>query len=241
MQRTHHLVLLSMLAVALLAAPVHAGLPAPPPSKMTALCATAKGSITIDHHAVEGKLVKAGGRWDVTGGMAGALVEVRIEADRWQSDSFQGTSGTWEFEQPLRWEQCGHFALRVYLYPSANDGGHLLHCLDNDSSAPWYFDVKCGSTAEIVHCDWECGDEGPDQCTGVCTGAAHEGTPPYRAFWGVNDRDYHPIQETSNGPWTQAVRCKKGDQISFKLKDLNGIGKYSSPAQVACGEQPGKQ
>jgi hypothetical protein len=237
MQRIRLFLVLLTLAAAFHAVPLYAGLP--PPSKMTALCATAKASITIDRHSVEGKLVKTGGRWEVTGSATGALVEVRVEADRWQSDTFQGTSGTWDFEQPLKFAQCGHFGLRVYVYPSVDNGGHPLHCLDNDSSTPWYFDVRCGSTAEITHCDWECGDEAPDLCTGVCIGAAHEGTPPYRAFWGLNDRDYQAIQETSGGPWTQAVRCKLGERISFRVKDLNGIGRNSDAVSVPCGAQPG--
>jgi hypothetical protein len=237
MKRIPLLLALLALAAVLLGSPLRAY----PPSKMSALCATAKASITIDRHSVEGKLVKTGGRWEVTGGATGALVEVRIEADRWQSDSFQGTSGTWDFEQPLKFEQCGHYGLRVYVYPSVDNGGHLLHCLENDSSTPWYFDVRCNAIAEITHCDWECGDEAPDQCSGVCSGRAQEGTPPYRAFWGLNNKSYQPIAETSNGPWTQAVRCKKGEQISFKVKDLNGIGRDSPVVNLSCGAQPGAQ
>jgi hypothetical protein len=213
--------------------------PSPGWAQDPAACKTAKAAVTLDRKAVEKGVIKTAGTWEVSGGATGALVEVRVEADRWTSESFQGTKGTWDFVQAFKWEKCGHYGLRVYVYPSVDVNGHLYHCLDNDSSTPWHFDVACGAVPEILHCDWECGDREAGQCTGVCSGAASQGSPPYKPFWGVNDSNYQE-GERSAGPWTGVVHCSKGDKVTFKVRDLNGIGRAAQIAQVDCGGQPAK-
>jgi hypothetical protein len=204
-------------------------------------CAGAKSTITVDRLAVDNGVIKTDGKWEVSGGASGVLVEVRIEADPWQSESFTATSGTWEFAQAFKWSKCGHFGLRVYAYPAVTVNGHLYNCLERASSAPWRFDVPCGAEAEITHCEWECeGNGGDRKCAGVCSGSATAGTPPYRAFWGLNDRDYKPVEEVSAGPWTGVVHCASGDKVSFKVKDLNGNGRTSPVVQLVCGAEPGE-
>jgi len=201
-------------------------------------CKGAKASITLDRQAVEKGVIKAGGAWQVSGGAVGVLIEPRIEADRWQSESFKGTAGRWDFDQAFKWAKCGHFALRVYAYPSVNVNGHLYNCLDNDSSVPWRFDVPCGVQAEIMRCDWECSDG--DGCVGTCFGSAASGFPPYQPFWGLNDSDYKPGEMAEAGPWSEVVHCKAGDKVAFKVRDRNGGGKMSPPVFLDCGAQPGK-
>jgi hypothetical protein len=204
-------------------------------------CAGAKSTVTVDRLAIENGVIKAGGKWEASGGASGALIEVRIEADAWQSESFAATSGTWDFAQTFKWSKCGHFGLRVYAYPAVTVNGHLYNCLERASSAPWRFDVACGASAEITHCEWECeGDGEGRKCAGVCTGSASSGVLQYRAFWGLNDRDYKPAQDLSAGPWTEVVHCAGGDKVSFKVKDLNGNGRSSPAAQLACGAEPGE-
>jgi hypothetical protein len=217
----------------------------PVPAAADDPCATAKSTVTVDRLAIENGVIKAGGKWEASGGASGVLIEVRIEADAWQSESFTATSGTWDFAQAFKWSKCGHFGLRVYAYPAVTVNGHLYNCLERASSAPWRFDVPCGATAEITHCEWECEGEGDAsagtrKCAGVCTGSASSGTPPYRAFWGLNDRDYKPAQELSAGSWTEVVHCAGGDKVSFKVKDLNGNGRSSPVVQLACGAEPGE-
>lgn len=207
-------------------------------------CAGVKASVTLDRQTVENGVIKAGGTWQVSGGAVGVLIEPRIEADRWQSETFTGTSGTWDFNQALKWAKCGHYGFRVYAYPSVKVNGHLYHCLDNDSSVPWRFDVPCGPQAEITHCDWECGEgEGGDQCVGTCVGSVTSGTPPYQPFWGLNDGGYEPGEKAASGPWSEVVHCRVGDprdKVSFKVRDRNGGGKMSPPALLECGREPGQ-
>jgi hypothetical protein len=205
-------------------------------------CKGVKAAITLDRQAVEKGVIKAGGTWQVSGGgAAGVLIEPRIEADRWQSETFTGKSGRWDFDQAFKWAKCGHYALRVYAYPSVKVNGHLYHCLDNDSSVPWRFDVPCGAQVEITRCDWECGEgEDPGQCVGTCVGSVSAGFPPYQPLWGLNDGDYRPGEKSEAGPWSEVVHCKTGDKIAFKVRDRNGVGKTSPPAVLDCGAQPGK-
>jgi hypothetical protein len=204
-------------------------------------CVGVKAAITIDQQGVEDGAIKATGTWQVSGGASGVLIEPRVDADRWQSETYPGTSGTWVFDQKYKWNKCGHYAVRVYAYPSVSMNGHLYHCLDNESSLPWRFNVPCAPKAEIMHCDWDCG-EGEDgkQCAGTCVGSATEGTPPYLPFWGLNDRDYKPGEQASMGPWTEVVRCAPGDKVSFKVRHLGGTGKGSQAVFLACGAEAGK-
>jgi len=202
-------------------------------------CAGAKALVTVDQAGAEGTFVNAKGTWEVSGGAVGALVEVRIDADRWQSESFKGTKGTWDFDMAMKWNKCGHYSVRVWVYPSVDVHGHLYNCLDNDNSVPWRFDVPCGAQVQITHCDWECGEGDGKQCVGTCTGSASGGLAPYRPFWGINDRDYQQGQEVSTGPWTEAVRCTLGDKVSFKVREMSGNGKIAPPVHLACGAQAG--
>ena len=211
------------------------------PPEEDAVCKGVKASITLDRQAVEKGVIKTGGTWQVSGGAVGVLIEPRIEADRWQSETFTGTSGKWDFDQAFKWAKCGHFALRVYAYPSVKVNGHLYHCLDNDSSVPWRFDVPCGPLVEIKRCDWECGEgDAGDQCVGTCVGSVTGGTPPYQPYWGLNDNGYKPGEKAESGSWSEVVQCKNGDKIAFKVRDRNDGGKMSPPVLLDCGVQPGK-
>jgi hypothetical protein len=224
--------LLGLLA-AFVALPIAAQMPDP--------CVGMKATITIDRKAVVNGAIKTGGKWTVSGGAVGALIEPRVEADRWQSETFRGTEGTWDFDQAFKWAKCGHYGFRVYVYPSVEVNGHLYHCLDNDSSEAWHFDVPCGPQVEITHCDWECG-EGADEnrCVGTCVGSVTSGTGPYVPFWGVNNQDYKAGAATEQGPWSEVVHCAAGEKISFKVRDRNGGGKMSQPVFLECGAQAGK-
>lgn len=202
------------------------------------LCKQAKSAVTVDRLTIEDGIVKASGTWQVSGNAVGALVEYRIDADRWASETHMGSKGTWEFSEALKWEKCGHYAFRVYAYPGVNLRGNPFHCLDNESSAPWRVDLPCGALAQIQACAWECGEGDGNQCVGSCTGVATSGVPPYAAAWGVNDRDYKTMEGVSPGPWTQVVQCAPGEKISFKVRDRNGRGRLSPPAELACGTQP---
>jgi hypothetical protein len=205
------------------------------------VCKGAKASITLDRQTVEKGVIKTGGTWQVSGSAVGVLIEPRIEADRWQSETFTGKSGKWDFDQAFKWAKCGHFGFRVFAYPSVKVNGHLYHCLENDSSVPWRFDVPCGAMAEITRCDWECGEgEDAGQCVGTCVGSASAGFPPYQPFWGLNDGDYIPGEKAEAGPWSEVVHCKTGDKVAFKVRDRNGGGKMSPAVFVDCGAQPGK-
>jgi hypothetical protein len=199
-------------------------------------CGGAKANVTIDQVKVDGDVIKANGTWAVTGA-AGALVEVRIDADRWQSESFKGAKGTWTFDQKMKWQKCGHYSVRVWAYPSVDAKGRLYNCLEKDTSTPWRFDIPCSAKSAISHCDWECGEGDGNLCVGTCVGTAAGGVTPYTAaYWGVDDANYQETAGASEGPWTGVVQCAPGQKVSFKVREQTG--KLTRPAQLACGAQP---
>jgi hypothetical protein len=200
-------------------------------------CSGVKALATVDQAGAEGENIKANGTWQVSGGAVGALVDIRLDADLWQSETYKGTQGTWDFNQVMKWNKCGHYSVRVWVYPSVDLNGHLYHCLDNSNSVPWRFDVPCGAQVEITRCDWECGEGTAKQCDGTCTGSASGGMLPYRPFWGVDDKAYQEGPEVSPGPFTGAIRCTIGQRVSFKVREQNG--KISHPAFLACGAAAG--
>lgn len=201
------------------------------------LCSTATASVTITDLAVGEDTIDAKGTWHVGGGASGVLLEYRTDSDRMRSESHSGASGSWDITRMKPFEErCGRHTLRVFAYPSVQDGARQLNCLARVTSVPRQFEISCAPIAEIVDCQWECSGGNDGQCTGICTAEARRGKLSYDPFWGVNGEDWQKGAELpSEGPWTYPVACAPGQRISFKVRDRDGRGLWSEVDEIGCG------
>ncbi|HYG62026.1 MAG TPA: hypothetical protein VEL74_05565 [Thermoanaerobaculia bacterium] len=202
-------------------------------------CAAATASAVVANSSTaeaapldSGWTVQAEGTW-AAGAADGVLLEIRIDMDRYHSETRTGASGAWRVSQDFN--LCGKHTLRVFAMPMVQDGDRLVHCLERGTSAPQTFDLPCEPVARIDSCTWQCTE---DDCAGSCTAGARSGVPDYVAHWGLNDSGYHAVEGFSRGPWTHEVVCKPGEKVTFKVRGRNGTGRWSNVAERACG-QPG--
>ena len=201
------------------------------------LCSAATASATIAEVKAGESTFDARGTWQAGGGAAGVLLEYRINSDRLRSETWLGTSGTWEVVGMDPEEAgCGRRTLRIVVSPSVQDGERLLHCLKKGVSEAHQFEISCAPVAEIVDCAWKCVPDEIPECTGTCTGTARRGRLRYMPFWGVNGEEWQQGAEApSKGPWTRPVTCNPGQRISFKVRDHEEDGPWSQVDEIGCG------
>lgn len=225
------------LAAALLAAYVPAAEAAPVlmPPAADPVCASASAQVAGTKVNFAEDLLTAEGTWSAAGGAVGALLEYRVDNDRWFSETRLGASGPWDLR--IRFNDCGRHRVRIYIAPTVEAGGRQVHCLDRMQSALLDFENFCGPKIEVAHCDWECQDDPEPQCAGTCSVQASGGNPPYAVFHGPNDRDYEMATAESTGRWSVAVACAPGGKVFFKVRDQGGIGGFSRPVEVTCGSR----
>lgn len=216
-----------------------AGMTAIPPSAATEqdLCSTATAAVTVGELAVEESFVDAKGSWQAGGGASGVMLEYRIDQDRFESETWLGAAGAWSVvRMKAKDQRCGRHTLRVYAYPSVQDGGRQLHCLGRATSAARQFEISCAPIAEIVDCQWECSGGQVPHCNGICTATASRGKLSYVPFWGTDGEEWQQGTEaTAAGPWNQVVACSPGQRISFKVRDRDGRGLWSNVDEIGCG------
>jgi hypothetical protein len=215
----------TLLALILLAAPAAAA----------NLCPTATASAKITELTVKESLVEAKGTWQSGGSAAGVVLEYRFDSDRLQAEGQTGPSGTWHMSQDLAGYGCANHTLRVTAVPYVQDGVSQIHCLNSTTYVKQTFEVSCAPIAEIVDCQWECTGGKEPHCTGTCTGAARRGRLSYLPFWGLNGDAWQQGDTPGEGPFTQAVSCAPGQKISFKVRDRDGRGYWSSVVELGCG------
>ncbi len=177
----------------------------------------------------------AEGTWSVAGGAVGALIDYRIDNDRWFAETRTGASGPWNLR--IKFNDCGLFRIRIYVFPAVEAGGRQVHCLDKVHSSYLDFENFCGPEVAVTGCDWECEDDPEPHCGGTCSGSARGGTPPYAVFHGLNNQGYEMATSESKGHWTVPVACTPGEKVSFKVRDQGGIGGFSRPVEIVCGAQ----
>jgi hypothetical protein len=197
-------------------------------------CSTATAAVTIDDLTVEEDVVTARGTWQAGGGASGVLLEYRVNNDRLRAETRSGTSGSWSVvRMDPQEEGCGQRALRMFVFPSVQDGERQLHCLKRSSSTPRHFEISCAPIAEIVDCTWKCSGGNDGSCTGACAATARRGTPGYVPYWGVNGEGWQNAEAAAEGPWSQPVTCKIGERISFKVRDRRS--RWSNVDEMGCG------
>jgi hypothetical protein len=197
-------------------------------------CANLKAGVTIAEISHADGVMKASGTWEVGEGVPSALVEYRIQGDRYWVESRTGTSGAWQVSIP--WTQCNRSSLRVDVLPSVKVGDVLVYCWENVKATSQRFVVNCAPTAELGPCQWECSDEKPLRCSGTCTGTGQGGTGYLVGMYGVNGESYQ-FSEATEGVWTWTVTCAPGDKVSFRVRDKSGSGVLSEVAERLCGQE----
>lgn len=202
-----------------------------------AACAGTRSGVDISQLTVEETALQAAGTWRVEGTEAGAMVEFRLDSDRMASETRSGGSGPWSFAFDFTgaFKKCGRHTLRVFTFPVVKDGGRLAHCLAKGESAAKTFTISCAPKARIEHCEWECSDDEPAGCTGVCAATARGGAPGLVGLQALNNQDYKVVEGPEGGPWSWPVACRAGERVSFKVRDQQGIGVMSNVAEILCG------
>jgi len=198
-------------------------------------CSTATAGVTIDDLTVEGDVLTAKGTWQAGGDATGVLLEYRVDGDRLRAETWSGASDSWTVvRMDPQVEDCGQHALRMYVFPSIQDGKHQRVCLSRSLSTMRQFDIACNPIAEIADCQWQCSGGNDGSCTGTCTASVRRGSPGYVPYWGVNGEGWQSSEASSAvGPWSQPVTCKPGQRISFKVRDRKS--RWSNVDEVGCG------
>ncbi len=201
-------------------------------------CAAVKATVTIAETGAAGEEgVRSRGGWQVEGGAAGILLEYRIDSDRFLMESMAGAAGAWDYTEARVVGGCGRHTLRVHAFPYIQANGRQVYCMAQAASAPQSFEISCAPVVEIADCQWECAGE---RCTGTCTATARRGRLAYQPHWGMagaKPSTPEPApEESTEGPWTQAVTCAPGEKVTFKVRDRDGRGLWSNVAERACGK-----
>lgn len=180
--------------------------------------------------------VVASGTWEVNGGANGAILEFRIDNDRFQAEIRTGASGTWSFIQSYRTCDRPLHSFRVHVYPLVPEGeGRQRVCLSRYiRSEQVQFQFPCGAQVEIDLCSWSCED---GHCAGYCAVTATHGKLPYFLFRGAGDPKDPQVGVSPDGAWTIQLVCKRGEKVSFYTRDNYGRGRPSPPAERICGEE----
>lgn len=198
----------------------------------------AKGAVTELTYNKDGQVV-ASGTWEVSGGAAGAMLEFRIDNERLQAETRTGTSGTWSIVQSFSTCDRPLHALRVFVYPSVSGGeGRLRHCLKRFKRSEFFqFEIPCGAQTSIDHCAWECEGGDVPHCAALCAVTATGGRLPYLLYQGTGDAKDPKVGDSSEGSWTVQTTCKRGEKLSFYVRDSYGRGRPSPRAEKICGEE----
>lgn len=207
-------------------------------------CAGLTADVAAGEVEVVGAKVSATGTWKSAAGTDAALLEIRIDGDRYAVRTVLGGGAAWSFETVLRRELtnfCGAHLLQVYVYPTYRDGAELNHCLTGAALVTRRFAVDCAPVAVIDRCDLRCapGAGGAASvCSGTCTGRSGGGiaVPPYQPLW--SDGRSSVLGEVGAGPWTQPIACLAGSTVTLKLRDRAGVGLLSAAATHVCGASP---
>jgi hypothetical protein len=202
------------------------------PALASDLCLSAAGSVTMTELTTDEDMLQSKGTWQVSGSAAGALIEYKIDSDRYQSETQLGASGSWAITQKVD-RRCGRHTLRAWVFPFVLVDKRQVHCLEQATFARQDFEVSCAPVAEILDCQWHCTGGNDGQCTGTCTGNARRGTPGYVPSWGVNGEGWSTAEAPPSGPWSQAVTCRPGQRISFKVRDRKS--RWSEVDEIGCG------
>ena len=222
--------LVPLLALAGTARAERASAPDPIPLEQ---CKTADSGVTLDEVLVDGDVVTARGTYSVQNG-DGALIEYRIEGDRYEAEFHPGASGTWSFDRPR--QTCDHHALRVFVYPARHDEhGFSTICLTQGSSERGQYDIPCNPRGRIDGCAWTCGAGSSAACKGTCATSAFAGAPAYTPFYGVDG-----VWEADPGgapgtAWSRELNCKRGQEVQFRVRDRFRV--WSPVVRVLCGGQ----
>lgn len=185
---------------------------------------------------VEGQTVKAAGSWQAGGGASGAVLELRIDMDRMQSEWQPGAAGAWEVAQSLASLRCGRHTLRMFAFPTVARGAIQVHCLGRSTSAAQSFTISCAPVVEPLVCTWECAAGDAATCTGTCTAAASGGRSPYRVAWTVAGAERPASPDPSQGPWTESFTCARGATITLTVRNAFGAAEAAPPVEARCGE-----
>ena len=116
------------------------------PPAVDPVCAGAGAQVTASKVDFSNEMVTANGTWSVTGGAAGALLEYRVDNDRWFSEVRAGASGSWDVR--FKFNDCGLHRMRIYISPAVDAAGRMVSCLDHATSAALDFENYCGPEIE---------------------------------------------------------------------------------------------
>lgn len=204
------------------------------------LCPATDAQSVVTQISYKDGQVVASGTWAVSGGATGAMLEFRVDNDRLQAEARTGTSGIWSITQPFSVCDRPIHALRVLVHPAVDGGeGRQSFCLDRmKRSEAAMFQFSCAARAEVSHCDWECGDGEDARCAGLCLVTATGGRLKYVPYQGTEGQEAQKFGDPSEGPWNLQVSCKRGEKITFTVRDNYGRGKPAPPVERQCGEEP---
>jgi hypothetical protein len=207
-----------------------------PPKPAAGLCTQVGINVVNDglHYDDGTGTVKVSGSWETPGGPArGVLLEYRLDSDRYQAETQNGTTGKWRYSEEFK--GCGSHTFEIVAFPSVVEDGRTVYCLPLGKTVRAFFTLPCQSMTSRLDCaGWSC-KEG--RCTGTCTGDATGGEWGYVALFGVNDANYANLPSSQKGPWTYTVTCAPGERVSFKARDRLGAGGFSPVAERPCGQE----
>ncbi len=194
-------------------------------------CEKVDSAVTVDEVWANEDVVTAKGTYSVKNG-DGALIEFRIEGDRYEAQYHPGASGTWTFDHPN--QACGHHAARVFVYPSIHDAkGFSMLCLPQGVTERGQYDIPCNPRARVDSCAWSCGEGAAAACTAKCSVSAAAGYPPYLPYYGLDGVWESEAGGPATSAWEHEFACRRGQEVFLRVKDRTGV--WSPVVKVRCG------
>jgi hypothetical protein len=171
------------------------------------------------------------GRFTAGGTAAGALVEYRVDSDRYRAETRAGKEGALESVFPFK--LCGDHVARLAVYPLVADGDRQAICLARSAQAVARFNVSCGAELRFGDCRWQC-DEASGACTGSCV-ATVRGEGDFKVVMSVAQAAFQPVGEAGPGPFHIALSCRAGESIRLRARSLRA-SRYGGFAEHVCGQ-----
>ncbi len=171
------------------------------------------------------------GLFTASGNAVGALVECRVDSDRYSAETRQGREGALESVFPFA--LCGDHVARFSVFPLVAEGDRQVVCLERSAQAKAEFNVPCGAEIKFGRCQWQCDDAG--SCTGSCVATVQGEGGDFLVVASVAQAPFRTVGPAGPGPFSVALSCRSGEKIRLRARTLRARS-YTGAAEHVCGE-----
>lgn len=194
-------------------------------------CPEASVTAELTSASQAGDTLQVRGRISSAGTTTGALVEYRVDSDRYRSEILQIREGPIESAFPFK--LCGDHVAQLWIYPLVTDGGRQAVCLGRSAQVKATFNSPCGAEALFDSCEWRC--DQAKNCNGTCQVSVHGEAGSFLLMSSVAESPFRPVGPAGPGPFKLALSCRAGAEITVRARGA-GSKSFSGAAKHVCGE-----